>query len=1546
MALTTKKLSPLDILPVIGPKTGYTQAKTPPLKVVTAPSGINYQTPVKMVGTPGPNANAGPTNPYQPVFQQNTAPKNFWDYAGNIGAGVGNSIFDTMRLAPTALGYGASFLPFMADERRREFQRQQMAGQWESSIPGQAYNTGANTAMALGTMGAAGVAGIQGREDLVTAAAEQQREYLSKIPGVGDAYKMAVIAGASKANADLTKKGVDPKVVAQATNDITRKAGIDINDQSSMQQVVGAGLGAALLPAGIAGAPALLNPVKAAVSMKNTPKVKAEAPKAPITNATIKNETPFAEKVDVRVSESPSERFRLQINDGARKIVKDKSLRKEVTQSALETKSGDAVAILMDVMAKSPNKGKIRTVIEGLGVSLEGNAKNRLIKTLVKTTEPKEVSRLIHKAVTEAPVTKASIARKPKAGDPKTTAFKQGEKLPAEAQALVDKVFTKSGKPRVRQKLASTAKQPTTKPVLDETRGTTPKVKKKKKTPETQGQIVETSINPADPLNNNSKPSSVKNVLKKAYESDAPMLDMFRKIDKETGSTHKGLSFEDQYYLDTGDIKMATQIANSRIARDENLQSMLGDLQGKDMDKFKEYLKAKGESSKSYEGKSTYFTPEERTAILTDGDDYFKENFANYQAFTKKMATEAYENGRIDKKTHEAWMKTDDYVRIQRDMEDLVNNGAMTSSGSRSFASTKVKQKRRGSKRDILDPINALMRRAQEETLENIRNRTADNTINMLESVGLAKRTNNATAKNTVSRFRNGTKEYWEVPRDIKEAMEGVKPQMAGTAAQIMSIIATPVRLIRAGATGLDPSFAARNMARDQSASLIQSENAMATHHPKNIIKGLGSAARDFGDKSSHPLWKEFEKHASNNTRFDDLQLRGTRQTNAVIRELQQGRKGRLKNRVLAPIKTLEDFVAISERSTRFQNFIGEFDRVYKETGDRDLAIKKADLAARKNTTDFSRTGDFTQVASLLYPFFNASIQGTRSMARSFRKRPVATSFKALTSVTLPAVALTVYNYADEDRRKAYESIKPYEKMDNYIVVLPGAHQDSRGTWHGLIKIPKPQGYRELADPMVAVAESFFNGKAPADAARILKDVVGALAGPIETSSGDGFLGSLVPQAVKPYVQAKTNTNLYTGSKIVPEFMLQETDDPTKRAYEDTSGSARIIAEHFGISPITVEQFIKDTGASMAMYGLNAVDQAAAKAGMIPDDQIGGKTVLDSFKKGFTEASGEVLEENKTDGRKFFEKQATVIKESKLNANELAAFQSLHPKKANFLGEAMYEADSTYNAVSKLDIYNRFPKVFEVDRRMNQWQAKNGGTSNPVFDLTPAQRKKVLEKEALPPGAKDPELSNLYKEDWYAKYSAGKSKYFDKIASNVKADLAKATKEGDTERVTALTESNKKFANPKNPYPETSPELQKQMDAYSALESGTGAKSAWIKANPDAWAKMTAQWEAVDNWQNKARAKRGLAATEGKEGEKNGFKESSGSSYSKYSKSSKRSRSGGGKGSGINEYGYLVNRNSGNISLKQPSMSSPTVNIKSKKTSAGKPKVTLKKAKA
>lgn len=1014
-----------------------------------------------------------------------------------------------------------------------------------------------------------------------------------------------------------------------------------------------------------------------------------------------------------------------------------------------------------------------------------------------------------------------------------------------------------------------------------------------------QKQPQASSIDPSDPFGNKNLLTKIRNEAGSLVDDDAQMLTLLRKIEKETGK--EGLV--DQWMFDSGNVRASSSIANAKLKNSEDFSGALKGLSKKDLNEFDEYIAARAEL-KNYDGLPTSRTPEQNAAIVQAGDAKFGERFGSLNNYYKKQAQDMYDAGIIGKDRLDQYLASDDYVRIQRDMEDLVNPG-FGGSRSRSFGSTTANQKRSGSARNILSPTASTAKRTQQIQLEIQRNKAASNLLDVLEEQGLARPIAKGTNKNTMSRFVDGKKQMYEVPGDIKKIVDNVSPYQLGV---ISRIVSAPARVFRAGTTALSAPFTVTNYLKDQGSSAIYSKSAIDTHNPKNIIAGLGSAARDFAGESRSPLWKKFEEFSGDQTIYDEL--RNVQNTKRLLREVRLGERGKLGNMVTQPIRTLEDLNSITEKATRFQNFKGIYQKAIKEGLGEDEAIKRAVLAARQNSVDFQRGSSFTRALNLFIPYFNASVQGSRNVARSFKTRPVATTLKSVGFVALPSVAMTAWNLSDENRRKAYDSINEFEKEDNFIIIGPNAKQEENGSWTGIYKVPKPQGYRELTDPVRDVSEAFMKGESVENVAGMFKDMLGGLTGPIDVTDGKKFVGGLIPQAAKPWIQSSMNQDLYTGNDIVPEYMMDETDDATKRAFRGTSGTARLIANQIGVSPIKVERIITDITGSLGRYGINASDNALAATGKIPEEQIGGRSMKTDFSRRLFEASGKLLDENKTPGRRYFENIKTVSEG--LNKNELAAFNSLHPSKTNFLGEDIFDENKRITNYTRAGAYINNPGVLEADRKLDQLQRDQGKPGNPLFDLPNPLLTKVLLKAALPPGSKDPELSNLYKQEWYQDYQNARSKYYE----GVKSELSK---------------EGKSMPKSTNPYPTTPGNLQKVMDTYSSLPKGTGARSSWIKANPGLWQQMTAQWAQVDAWENKERVAIGLAPVEDEED----------ASTSKYGSGS----GGGGGGGSIGYAGRSKVSAKGTIAKPKISTKSPgKLQGSVKYTASGKPKVTIKKA--
>jgi hypothetical protein len=842
-----------------------------------------------------------------------------------------------------------------------------------------------------------------------------------------------------------------------------------------------------------------------------------------------------------------------------------------------------------------------------------------------------------------------------------------------------------------------------------------------------------------------------------------------------------------------------------------------------------------------------------------------------------------------------------------------------------SLGSTVSQQKRTGSSRDILPTGETAANYTQQIYREAARNKTATHLLDNLSANKLAERLPDAKAarhQNVAKLLRDGKVEYYKVSPHIKQAIDNINPYHMNAVMQIMSI---PGRTLRAGVTGLNPVFIARNLVKDQAGSAINSEHLLATHNPKSFFTGLWNATKGAAGHNNDPLWENFTQHYGDQTSYD--LTRNVKNTKQVINVVRGGTKYKVGQHLKNPLRSLENIAQITEKSTRFQNFRGAYKRAIDEGLDHQQASEKAAIQAWQNSVDFSRAGEWGRVINTVVPYWNPATQGVRQMGRTFVKHPVKSTLTGTAIVGVPLAAATAWNLKDADTKKVYDNISENDKDNNLILVPPGTKQNKDGSYD-VIKIPLPPGYKDVFMPIRRSLEAYMHDK-PLDGKMIAQDILQATSGPIQTHSASQAAGSVTPQAVKPFVQQAANRDLFTGKQIVPDYMNQATDaqgnpiPESKKAYSSSSPTAKLVGEKVNRSPIKVEKFVKDTAGAVGVNVLHAIDNKDKGPKTVAGQLLGGE----GWKKSFASTQG-IENANKSEGAKYYDRLK--VAQKGLNGNELSAFNALHPSKKNFLGQQIYEADSTYNPAARLDVYNRFPKVFEADKKLD---AQNK-THNPLFGLQSWQVKKVLEKDNLPPGAKDPELSNLYKQDWYQSYAAQKSSYFSAAAKEAAA-------------------AGKPFGRQDNPYPVTSDNLQKTMDAYTALPKGTGARSSWIKANPGAWNAMQNQFAAIDTWQNNQRLARGLDATEGSTGVAAGYGNSSGSSggssYTKYASSNKGSRksSGSSRSSKVpnagSEYKYAVSLNAGGKPKRPKVTVRGGAKAKSRAT-ISKPKVTSKKS--
>lgn len=521
---------------------------------------------------------------------------------------------------------------------------------------------------------------------------------------------------------------------------------------------------------------------------------------------------------------------------------------------------------------------------------------------------------------------------------------------------------------------------------------------------------------------------------------------------------------------------------------------------------------------------------------------------------------------------------------------------------------------------------------------------------------------------------------------------------------------------------------------------------------------------------------------------------------------------------------------------TRTRIARASYDTAISKGMSEDAAIAEAVYAYNNIMPNYQRTTSVLRQIDAILPYTAASVAGTRAFGKAIRTSPVKTLGK-VAIVSAPMVAAVAASFANaDDAEEFYKDMinanKAYVLDSNMIIVTEGAYKDPKtNEWEGVIKIPVAPELRNINGIIWRQTYDNITGNNLATP----KSYASAL---FNTMTG-GIFQYVNNPAASTAIALLTNKDA-RGGEVVPEDLRYL---PTEEQYtKNTTEISKQIANAIGQPPAKV-QFVFD------QFGLT---------GRLAS---GKSEIYEEVKDRFVGAKGV-----STGAQYYKDLEADKKTIPGWNENDEDAYGALHPRKKDSRGEDIYDDEvNIYNPSARLSAYNRNPKVYELDKKQNERRKKEGKPGNPLFELENWQLKKVLEKEAMPPGSQDPELSKLFSQEWYANYRNEKTEFYKKLKEL-------STKEGWS------------FAQSDNPYPEASPQLQTAMDTYSKLPKKTGQRSAWIRDNQDMFNNMKNYWAAIDNWQNIQRGKRGLAATEGQAGIDAGFKEATGTTKKTYTR--------------------------------------------------------------
>jgi hypothetical protein len=612
--------------------------------------------------------------------------------------------------------------------------------------------------------------------------------------------------------------------------------------------------------------------------------------------------------------------------------------------------------------------------------------------------------------------------------------------------------------------------------------------------------------------------------------------------DKESKLAREALKEDIRNDIDK--VRSSDMIAQQFI-RDNGLAE-LGKMSTKDLNQFQQYLIARRHAADLHkQGINTGRDLDMDLAIIDKYKKKFTEQEKIYRNFNKQLLNYMEDNGLISKELHSKLNQNTAYTPYQRLMDDVSSfTGHSQQLGN--LSSEQVIKKMKGSDRTILNPIEATMSNTMRIINEGQRNVAARKIAENAFSENRLKDGQKPRAGfDTLNFMENGKKVSYEVPKMVASEMKRLNRVLPEGVEKVINVLSMPAKTLRGGATSLNPIFAASNLIRDQLQTTITGNiGANIKGTPKALLATFG-----FGEKADN-LRAELSRQGIIGSEY--RQTYGYKQGD-LMAELQKEHhlSKKAADRLKHPIDALNDLIGRTEYFTRAQQYFGT---------DGDTTAKSQ--AARNNTLNFSRGGESIMVINKIVPFLNAGVQGGRQMTAQLVKRPARTAL-ALAAWAGIAMAAKGISESDEKKKELYDRVSDYEKKTNLILFDKDAkYNPETGRIDGLVKIPIPQFLYPITDSMNNIKDS------PDALLKTASNIFEVFTG-LDTENP---VNQLTPTAIKPFIEAATNTNTFTKQDIVSDYDKNKL--PQDKGAKYTTGAARFLSGLTGVDAPIIDNFI------------------------------------------------------------------------------------------------------------------------------------------------------------------------------------------------------------------------------------------------------------------------------------------------------------------------------------------------------------------------------------
>ena len=680
---------------------------------------------------------------------------------------------------------------------------------------------------------------------------------------------------------------------------------------------------------------------------------------------------------------------------------------------------------------------------------------------------------------------------------------------------------------------------------------------------------------------------------------------------------YRGVAGIADSFLDHGAMDFANKNRVSKPLREILLP--LG--QSGQIDAFREYAVARRAVELNKRNVETGI--DNKAAInVVNSNSQFRQAFSELREYQTKVIEYLRDSGVLSVEAFEAIKEANyDYVPFNRVF-------APDKSGGMGLRSLSPVKKIKGSTKDIVDPLESIIRntyamitiaernrimnslvelQAGNPKLEVLKPVKASNTTTKVQGAELVKMLEPYIGKETskipddasFTVFRkkmfikdnhmvhmvNGKANVYEVNTQLAEALNATDRDALPAVIKFLSL---PATLLRTGAI-LSPDFMARNTIRDTISATLFSKDGFIP-----VIDTFRGMGRILGKGDVYKDW------AASGGMFSHMQ--------SVDRVyLQKGMKEMLtniplRNTLRNPLEILRSIGALTEQGTRVAVFERRMNKAIKQGKSRIESMTEAGFESRDITLDFQRFGAKGRAINSMSVFLNAWIQGLDKTARSFIENPVAMTTKVTAGIAIPSAALHLINMGERDP----DGVLWYNELPDWQRDLYWHWSTGQGKDFTIYRVPKPF---ELGLIFGTGTERFIDYQLATDTKAMSK---------FAKSMGKSLVPNLLPTILTVPAEIYFNKSIFFDRPIVPrarEGLLPEYQHgiyTSEVAKEIGKIIQAIPLARFSkmASPAVVEHLIRGWTGGLGTYALQSIDYVLKKSGVVDTSVVPPETTL------------------------------------------------------------------------------------------------------------------------------------------------------------------------------------------------------------------------------------------------------------------------------------------------------------------------------------------------